>query len=394
MATKKAGPSTHELTIAAIGNKASVDKHRILHWLDEKAPRSVVYVSFGSIVRHSPAQVLEIGRGLEASGRAFLWVIKEVDASSPEAPQAAILSHPAIGGFVTHCGWNSVVEAVSEGVPMATWPHFSSDQYINERLIVDVQRTGVAVGVTVPDAHVGAEEIEKAVSGLMDGGEKGEGRRERARELGRKAKEAMEIAAIGNKASVDKHRILHWLDEKAPRSVVYVSFGSIVRHSPAQVLEIGRGLEASGRAFLWVIKEVDASSPEAPQAAILSHPAIGGFVTHCGWNSVVEAVSEGVPMATWPHFSSDQYINERLIVDVQRTGVAVGVTVPDAHVGAEEIEKAVSGLMDGGEKGEGRRERARELGRKAKEAMEVGGSSYANVTRLIHYASHHGQAQG
>lgn len=225
-------------------------------------------------------------------------------------------------------------------------------------------------------------------------------------------------AARGNKASVDKQRILLWLDEKAPRSVVYVSFGSIVRHSPAQVLEIGRGLEASGRAFLWVIKEVDASSPEvekwlsgggfqervgdkgliikgwAPQAAILSHPAIGGFVTHCGWNSVVEAVSEGVPMATWPHFSSDQYINERLIVDVLRTGVAVGVTVPDAHVGAEEIEKAISRLMDGGEKGEGRRERARELGRKAKEAMEVGGSSYANVTQLIHYASHHDQARG
>ncbi|CAL9164367.1 unnamed protein product, partial [Musa hybrid cultivar] len=222
-------------------------------------------------------------------------------------------------------------------------------------------------------------------------------------------------AARGNKASVDKRRILRWLDEKAPRSVVYVSFGSIVRHSPAQVLEIGRGLEASGRAFLWVIKEVDASSPEvekwlsgggfqervgdkgliikgwAPQAAILSHPAIGGFVTHCGWNSVVEAVSEGVPMATWPHISSDQYINERLI---QRTGVAVRVTVPGAHVGAEEIEKAVSRLMDGGEKGEGRRERARELGRKAKEAMEVGGSSYANVTQLIHYASHHDQARG
>ncbi|RWW46177.1 hypothetical protein BHE74_00047916, partial [Ensete ventricosum] len=59
-----------------------------------------------------------------------------------------------------------------------------------------------------------------------------------------------------------------------------------------------------------------------------------------------------------------------------------GVTVPDAHVGAEEIEKAISRLMDGGEKGEGRRERARELGRKAKEAMEVGGSSYANYISI------------
>lgn len=64
------------------------------------------------------------------------------------APQAAILDHRAIGGFVTHCGWNSVVEAVSAGVPMATWPPFA-EQFYNEKLVVGVLRVGVCVGAEV-----------------------------------------------------------------------------------------------------------------------------------------------------------------------------------------------------------------------------------------------------
>ncbi|XP_039144085.1 UDP-glycosyltransferase 73C1-like [Dioscorea cayenensis subsp. rotundata] len=123
------------------GNKAAVDPEKLFGWLESMEERSVLYVSFGSLTRMNVGQILEIGSGLEASGVPLLWVIKDVE-KSPEveewlkgfeqrmslrsfvingwAPQAAILSHKSVGGFVSHCGWNSTLEAVSNGVPMIT----------------------------------------------------------------------------------------------------------------------------------------------------------------------------------------------------------------------------------------------------------------------------------
>jgi hypothetical protein len=134
--------------------------------------------------------------------------------------------------------------------------------------------------------------------------------------------------------------------------------------------------------------------------AILVHPAIGGFMTHCGWGSTLEAVAAGVPMATWP-ISAEQFINEQLIVDVLGIGVSVGVTKPtenvftasnaaggseakaEAEVGMEQVKKALDLLMDHGPKGKERRNRAHELKLKAKGALEKGGSSYINLENLI-----------
>ncbi|KAF2294685.1 hypothetical protein GH714_015531 [Hevea brasiliensis] len=61
------------------------------------------------------------------------------------APQVLILEHEAVGGFVTHCGWNSTLEAISAGVPMVTWP-VSAEQFYNEKLVTQVLGIGVAVG--------------------------------------------------------------------------------------------------------------------------------------------------------------------------------------------------------------------------------------------------------
>nr|WET17277.1 sterol glycosyltransferases [Paris polyphylla var. yunnanensis] len=208
---------------ATRGNKAVVDQHRVLNWLDSMSRDSVIYISFGSLARKRDSQMIEIGLGLEASNRPFIWVIKESE-NSPEvnkwlsggfeertrergfvikgwAPQLMILSHPAIGGFLTHCGWNSMLESVSVGVPVITWPHFS-DQFLNEKLMVDVLRVGVSIGVTIPTYHlrpedseerlVTKEEVEKAVASLMDEKEEAKERRQRAKVFGMKAKEAME----------------------------------------------------------------------------------------------------------------------------------------------------------------------------------------------------------
>ncbi|WVZ60341.1 hypothetical protein U9M48_010382 [Paspalum notatum var. saurae] len=134
----------------------------ILRWLDGRPAGSVVYVCFGSTCALGEGQLRELAAGLRASGRPFLWVIptpgggeggaeREERASSHGmvvagrwAPQAEILAHRAVGGFVTHCGWNSVLEGVSAGVPLATWP-LRAEQFLNEEFLVEVIRVGVRV---------------------------------------------------------------------------------------------------------------------------------------------------------------------------------------------------------------------------------------------------------
>ncbi|XP_052169267.1 UDP-glycosyltransferase 73C1-like [Oryza glaberrima] len=222
-------------------------------------------------------------------------------------------------------------------------------------------------------------------------------------------------ASRGNRAVVDAARIVSWLDARPPASVLYISFGSLTHLRATQAIELARGLEASGRPFVWAIKEAKAAAVSewldgegyeervsdrgllvrgwAPQVTILSHPAAGGFLTHCGWNATLEAISHGVPALTWPNFS-DQFSSEQLLVDVLRVGVRSGVTVPPMFLPAEAegvqvtsagVVKAVTELMDGGEEGTARRARAKELAAKARAAIEEGGSSHADLTDMIGY---------
>ncbi|XP_010241678.1 PREDICTED: UDP-glycosyltransferase 73C1-like [Nelumbo nucifera] len=172
------------------------------------------------------------------------------------------------------------------------------------------------------------------------------------------------------------------------------------------------GLEASNRPFIWVVRNSNESFEEwllkegfeertkgrgllirgwAPQVLILSHSAVGGFLTHCGWNSTVEGVCAGVPMITWPMFA-EQFCNEKLIVQILKIGVRIGVDVQckwgeEEKVGVlvrrEQVEKAIVQLMDGGDEAEDRRQRATELMEMAKRAVEEGGSSHTNITLLI-----------
>ncbi|CAN6237509.1 unnamed protein product [Urochloa humidicola] len=226
-------------------------------------------------------------------------------------------------------------------------------------------------------------------------------------------KDAEVMASRGEVAgAAAQEAIAAWLDGQAAGSVAYASFGSVVRKLPKQLFEVGHGLEDSGAPFVWVVKEREAAAaPEvgewlaalearvagrglvvrgwAPQLAVLSHRAVGGFVTHCGWNSMLEAITHDVPVATWPHFG-DQFFNEQLAVDVLGVGVRVGVTTPvfilddeSEPVARGDIARAVAALMGGGEEADERRRKAKEYGDKARKAMEEGGSSYENLTRLI-----------
>lgn len=224
-------------------------------------------------------------------------------------------------------------------------------------------------------------------------------------------REAKELAARGGCSPVSqakssshgKTSLLSWLNAKLPCSVLYVCFGSLSKLATAQLEQISMALEASNYPFLWVIggheseqqMEIVREEGEglivrgwAPQMLILNHPSIGGFVTHCGWNSLMESVSAGVPVVTWPLFA-DQFYNEKLAVDILRVGVAVGAEEwgmreeEKAVIAAEKIGEAVDRVMDGGEEAEALRQRARELGDTAKKAVAAGGSSHTDLSRLI-----------
>ncbi|TXG64260.1 hypothetical protein EZV62_011254 [Acer yangbiense] len=216
-------------------------------------------------------------------------------------------------------------------------------------------------------------------------------------------------ASRGKQATIDENECLKWLNSKKPDSVVYICFGSVANFNSDRLMEIAMGLEASGQDFIWVVrkdkKHEDGNEedwlPEgfekrmagkgliikgwAPQVLILEHEAVGGFVTHCGWNSALEGITAGLPMVTWP-MSAEQPFNEKLMTEVLKIGVSVGVQESVRLVGEfvkrEAIEKAVKEVMVGDKAGE-MRCRAKALGEMARRAIEKEGSSYSDLNALI-----------
>ncbi|KAA8545841.1 hypothetical protein F0562_020708 [Nyssa sinensis] len=219
--------------------------------------------------------------------------------------------------------------------------------------------------------------------------------------------EVEDKAQRGKETSIDEHQCLRWLDSKEPNSVVYVCFGSVANLTAAQLYEMAMGLEASGQQFIWVVKKGENEEenenwlPEeyeermkgkgliirgwAPQVLILDHEAVGGFVTHCGWNSTLEGVSAGVVMVTWPVLG-EQFYNEKLVTEILRIGIGVGAQENTTRVASgikrEAIEKAVKRIMVGVE-AEEMRSRAMAFKDAAKKAVEEGGSSYSDLNALI-----------
>ncbi|KMT01178.1 hypothetical protein BVRB_9g224300 [Beta vulgaris subsp. vulgaris] len=209
-------------------------------------------------------------------------------------------------------------------------------------------------------------------------------------------------------ALIDEHECLQWLNSKKPDSVTYICFGSTTSFIAPQLHEIAMALEASGEDFIWVVKDDENVKGEewlptgfkqrmegkgfiitgwAPQVLILEHEAIRAFMTHCGWNSILEGISAGVPMVTWPIFA-EQFYNEKLVNQILKTSVPIGAKKWSRRHSLEDlikcdaIEKALKEIMVGKE-AEERRTRAKNLKKKAYMAVEEGGSSYSDLTALI-----------
>ncbi|XP_051205216.1 UDP-glycosyltransferase 87A2 [Lolium perenne] len=196
----------------------------------------------------------------------------------------------------------------------------------------------------------------------------------------------------------DQGGYMAWLDEQPANSVLYISLGSFLSVSSAQLEEIATGLAQSKVRFLWVLRDtcsrvqelIHGSNcvivPWCDQLKVLRHPSLCGFFTHCGYNSTLEALYAGVPMLALP-IALDQPINSRLIVDEWKVGYGLKEkSRTDGVVGSEVIAETVKKLMSC-DSSEGVR-RASLMKEAALTAIEGGGSSHRDVTSFIDYISH------
>ncbi|KAF8700154.1 hypothetical protein HU200_034524 [Digitaria exilis] len=205
---------------------------------------------------------------------------------------------------------------------------------------------------------------------------------------------------------------IEWLDRQPAKSVIFVSFGSGGSLPTEQMRELALGLEISGQRFLWVVRSpsdegavndnyYDAESkkdpfaylPEgfvertkdvglvvpswAPQIKVLSHPATGGFLTHCGWNSVLESLVYGVPMVAWPLFA-EQRQNAVMLSE----GVGAAIRVSESK-GREKIAAVVREVMAGEGRGAAVRAKVAELQKAASEGLKEGGAAATALAEVV-----------
>nr|Q767C8.1 RecName: Full=Cyanidin 3-O-rutinoside 5-O-glucosyltransferase; Short=Ih5GT; AltName: Full=Anthocyanin 5-O-glucosyltransferase; AltName: Full=Cyanidin-3-rhamnosylglucoside 5-O-glucosyltransferase; AltName: Full=Uridine diphosphoglucose-cyanidin 3-rhamnosylglucoside 5-O-glucosyltransferase [Iris x hollandica]BAD06874.1 anthocyanin 5-O-glucosyltransferase [Iris x hollandica] len=186
----------------------------------------------------------------------------------------------------------------------------------------------------------------------------------------------------------DTSNYMEWLDGKEEGSVVYVSFGSYATLKEEEREEVKKGLSASGRPYIWAMAKGGSGDDGGglgvkvewcEQARVLSHRSVGCFVTHCGWNSVAEAMACGVPMVMLPQWT-DQVTNAKLAEEEW------GVGVRAEAVAGEELRRCLDVVMGGGEADDGgivMRRRAKAWSEKAREAAGDGGSSARNLAAFV-----------
>ncbi|MED6186038.1 hypothetical protein PIB30_062966 [Stylosanthes scabra] len=219
--------------------------------------------------------------------------------------------------------------------------------------------------------------------------------------------------------------VTHWLDDQPQESVIYVSFGSGGTMSYEQMTELAWGLELSGQRFIWVLRAptVDAAdaaffttgsdggsklskylpvgflsrtcnvgvlvSEWAPQIDILRHPSVGGFLSHCGWNSTLESITNGVPMVAWPLYA-EQRMNATLLVEELGVAVRPKVLPTKKVVDRYEIASMVREIMvveedycNKEKKKNPIRERVKGIKGSAVEALSKGGSSCTALAQVV-----------
>ncbi|XP_076956272.1 UDP-glycosyltransferase 83A1-like [Bidens hawaiensis] len=190
---------------------------------------------------------------------------------------------------------------------------------------------------------------------------------------------------------------LTWLDQQPINSVIYVAFGSTTIFNQKQFEELALGLLDTKRPFLWVVRHSTGGSMDyvypdgymdnigtlgkivnwAPQQEVLSHPSVACFMSHCGWNSTMEGVSNGVPFMCWPYFA-DQFFDKTYICDVWKTGV--GLNKDDTGIVTRvEIKSKVEQLLTI----DTIKQNALNLQEKVIDCLQKGNSSDKNLNNFI-----------
>lgn len=190
-----------------------------------------------------------------------------------------------------------------------------------------------------------------------------------------------------------------WLNMKPHGSVLYVSFGSYAHTSKQVIEEIANGLLLSDVSFIWVLRPDIVSSDDADflpvgfedgvkdrglivpwchQMAVISHPAIGGFLTHCGWNSILESIWCSVPLICYP-LLTDQFTNRKLVVDDWK----IGINLCDGKsIARKEVVEKINRLMGGKTSYELRKE-IKKVRKILENALATDGSSEKDYGQLI-----------
>ncbi|MCO5594254.1 hypothetical protein L7F22_048281 [Adiantum nelumboides] len=204
-----------------------------------------------------------------------------------------------------------------------------------------------------------------------------------------------------NKHDTEESECISWLNMQADSSVIYAAFGSADRMSEQDLRELAMGLEASGQPFLWVMR-VDPRRMEglpqvlpdgflertkgkglivswAPQVEVLAHRAVGGFLSHCGWNSILESFWEGVPMLCCA-CHAEQRLNSHYVCNVFGAGLEIERT-DMGGIKKSFVEHAVKALLQS-EEGLKVRSRAQEIMDLVKKTCQPGGQSFANLQKL------------
>ncbi|WKA00093.1 hypothetical protein VitviT2T_018483 [Vitis vinifera] len=206
--------------------------------------------------------------------------------------------------------------------------------------------------------------------------------------------------------------IMSWLDDQPPSSVVFLCFGGMGSFGTDQIKEIAYGLERSGHRFLWSLRQapqkgkmafprdyenIEEVLPDgflhrtarigkiigwAPQVAVLAHTAVGGFVSHCGWNSLLESIWYGVPVATWPIYAEQQINAFQMVKDL---GLAVEIKIDynkdnNYIVNAHEIENGLRKLMSINSEV---RKKMNEMQQISRRVIIDGGSSHSSLGHFI-----------
>ena len=190
-----------------------------------------------------------------------------------------------------------------------------------------------------------------------------------------------------------------WLDARPTGSVLYVAFGSYAHISKRELIEIANGLMLSKISFVWVLRpdivcsddpdplpdefkeEVRDRSLIVPwccQIAVLAHPAIGGFLSHCGWNSILESIWCKVPLLCFP-LLTDQFTNRKLVVDDWKVGI--NISDGKSSIDREEVSEKINHLMMGKSRDAIRR-RMDAVKQTLESALKPGGSSENNMDRF------------